>query len=433
MSLRIDAATVVDPAPEGPLVREDVCIFVEEEHVTEISEDPPEADRRIDAAGGLVLPGLVNAHGHAPMTLLRGYADDLELAPWLEDHIWPVEAHLERPHVLAGARLAVAEMIEAGITAFADMYLFADAVAQAAQEANLACLAGASIVDVQTAEGTTEDQLTNARELIETYPPAEGRVRASLAPHAVYTCGPQTLQTVAEIARATGARIQVHAAETRSEVYETESEHGRRPVAHLDEHGCLTASTILAHCGWITKQEAQRIGQAGASVAHCPTANQKLATGGTTPLPELIEAGACVALGTDGPASNNRIDVLQEAKRAALLQKHHRWQAELIPAEHALAMATREGARALGFEKAGRVKEGAWADLVVLDVDRAHLQPVHDLVSQAIYAVRAGDVRTTIAAGEILYHEGEHHVLDVDGIIQEACKAAGALVEQSGG
>jgi 5-methylthioadenosine/S-adenosylhomocysteine deaminase len=431
VSLRIDGATVVDPAPESPRVREDVSIHVDEGCVRSIGDARPEAERVLSADGDLVLPGLVNAHGHAPMTLLRGYADDLGLERWLEQAVWPVEAHLEREHVLAGARLAVAEMLAAGVTGFADMYLFEDAVAQAADEAGLACLAGASIVDQPTAEGRPEEVMANAEALLADHDPTQGRVRGSLAPHAVYTCGPETLATVADLAETHEARIQVHVAETMGEVYEAEADHGRRPVAHLDEHGCLTEHAIFAHCGWMTRAEGRQVAEAGASVAHCPTANQKLATGGTTPVPELVEAGAAVAVGTDGPASNNRIDVLQEAKRAALLHKHHRWRADVVPAEQALAMATREAAFALGFEQAGRVREGAWADLAVIDVDQPHLRPMHDPVSQVVYAARGGDVRATIVDGQLAYEEGRYPGLDVEAVVDEAERAAADLVSKA--
>lgn len=431
MSLRIDDATILDPAPAGTRVREGVNVFVEDGRIQAIGDERPSADRVLSADGDLLLPGLVNAHGHAPMTLLRGLAEDRPLQAWLEEAIWPIEAHLTREHVLAGARLACAEMLEHGITGFADMYLFEDAVAQAADEAGMACLAGASITDARTAEGGPEEVIANARDLLDAHPPGEGRVRASLAPHAVYTCGPATLERVAAIAAETGARIQTHLAETMGEVYGTEATRGERPLAHLAAHGCLTEATVLAHAGWMTRAEAGRVAEAGASVAHCPTANQKLATGGTTPVPELLAAGATVALGTDGPASNNRIDVLQEAKRGALLHRHHRWQADVLPAEQVLAMATRAGAQALGFDEAGRVQEGAWADLVVINTDQPHLQPMHDPVSQAVYAAHAGDVRATIVGGEVAYEEGEHRRLDVEAITDEARRAADELVAQA--
>lgn len=437
MSLRVDQATVLDPAPDGVRILDEVNVHLEQGRVRSVGDERPTADRVLDADGDLLLPGLANAHGHAPMTLLRGLADDRELQAWLRETVWPIEAHLTREHVLAGARLACLEMLAHGITCFADMYLFEDAVAQAAEEAGLACLAGASVTDQVTAEGTPEEVFANAEALFETHPPGEGRVRASLAPHAVYTCGPDTLERVAELARERGARIQTHVAETMAEVYEAEADHGHRPLGHLDEHGCLREGTVLAHGGWMTREEARRVAEAGASLAHCPTANEKLATGGTTPVPELLEAGATLALGTDGPASNNRIDVLQEAHRAALVHKQARWDASVLPAEQVLAMATREGALALGFEQAGRVAEGAWADLALVGTDRASLQPMHDPVSQAVYAARGGDVRATIVAGELAYLEGEHLALDADTVISDARAAADELLaaarEASGG
>lgn len=433
MSLRIDQATVLDPAPDGMRVLDGTNVHLEQGRIRSIGDERPSADRVLDAAGDLLVPGLVNAHGHAPMTLLRGIADDRELDSWLREAIWPIEAHLTREHVLAGARLACAEALAHGVTCFADMYLFEEAVAQAAEEAGLACLAGASITDATTAEGDPAEVFANAETLLEAYPPGEGRIRGCLAPHAVYTCGPETLERVAELAEATGARIQTHVAETMDEVYDTEAEHGHRPVAHLDEHGCLTEATVLAHGGWLTREEARRIAEAGASLAHCPTANEKLATGGIAPIPELLDAGATVALGTDGPASNNRIDVLQEAHRAALVHKQARWDAGLLPAEKMLATATRGGALALGFAKAGRVREGAWADLALIGTGSPGMQPVHDPVSQAVYAARGDDVRATIVAGELAYLEGEHRTLDVDAVIEEAQAAAADLVAKAEG
>jgi 5-methylthioadenosine/S-adenosylhomocysteine deaminase len=432
VSLLVEHATVLDPAPEGLLVHEDTNVRIDDGRIQAVGSTARGADRVLDADGDLLLPGLVNAHGHAPMTLLRGVAEDRPLQAWLEEAVWPIETHLEPEHVLAGARLACAEMIEHGITAFADMYLFEDAVAQAADETGLACLAGASITDAVTAEGGPEEVLAHARELLDEHPPGEGRVRGSLAPHAVYTCGPDTLERVAAIADDEGARIQTHLAETMSEVYTTEDEHGQRPLAHLDEHGCLREGTILAHGGWMTRAEARRIGDADAVLAHCPTANEKLATGGVAPVPELLDADAGVAFGTDGPASNNRIDVLQEAKRAALLHKHHRWDAEQLPAEQVLAMASRGGAEALGFEQAGRVTEGAWADLALVSTEAAHMQPVHDPVAQVLHAAHAGDVRATIVDGELAYHEGKHVAMDVDAIVDEAEEAAEHLVAAAG-
>jgi 5-methylthioadenosine/S-adenosylhomocysteine deaminase len=430
VSLRVDDVTVLDPAPEGPRVLEDVQVRVADGRVEQVGAGLPGADRVVDGEGGLLVPGLVNAHAHVAMTLLRGYAEDLPLERWLRDRVWPIEAHLTPERVLAGARLGCMEMLASGVTAFADMYLFEGQVARAAREAGVACLAGANVADADTAEGPGEEAVDRAEAFLDEHPPeADGRVRGSLAPHSAYTCSGETLEACAELADRTGARLQTHVAETRREVYTVEADTGRRPLAQLDAAGCLREGTILAHGGWLTKGEARRIGEAGAGLAHCPTSNMKLATGGRAPVPELREAGAPVGLGTDGPASNGRLDVLQEAKRAALVHKDHRRQADLLPAGEALRLATREGALALGFDGLGRVAEGYSADLALVDVDRPHLQPVHDPVAQAVHAARAGDVRLTVADGELVYEEGAWPALDAEAIVEDARQAARELVQ----
>ncbi len=434
MSLRVDDVTTIDPHPDGPRVREGVSVRVEDGRIEAIGTGLPEADRVVDGEDGIVVPGFVNAHGHAAMTLFRGYADDLTLHDWLRERIWPAEAHLTPDAVRAGTRLGIAEMLAAGVTGFADMYLFEDAGADAARQAGIRCLAGASVVDFETPEGPAEAALDRVEAFLDDVPPdGDGLVRGSIAPHATYTVSGETLAACADIAQAHDARLQTHAAETRHEVYQVEQDTGRRPVDQLAEHGCLTERSLVAHCGWITKQAARTIAEAGASVVHCPTANMKLATGGYAPIPELVDAGATVALGTDGPASNNTLDPFQEAKRAALLHKHHRWDAEVLPAGEVFAMATRHAASACGFEASGRLAEGHAADLALIDARAPHMAPMHDPVSQVVYAARPADVRTTIVDGEIVYHEGEHATLDVDAVRVEAQREATRLVEAAGG
>lgn len=433
MSLRLEDVTLVDPAPEGPRVIEATSVRVADGRIEETGAGLPGADVEIDGQGGLLVPGLVNAHTHCAMTLLRGWADDLSLEAWLRDRIWPAEAHLTPEAVRAGSLLGIAEAHAAGITGMADMYLFEDAVAEAAHAARMRLLAGASIVDFETPEDPADEALDRAEELLEAYPPdGDGLVSASVAPHSTYTCSGETLAACAELADEHEARLQTHASETRREVYRVEQETGNRPVAQLAEHGALTERTLVAHCGWVTKEEAREIADAGASAIHCPTANMKLATGGYAPVPELVEAGARVGLGTDGPASNNTIDLLQEAKRAALVHKHHRWEAEILPAEQVLAMATRIPAHACGFEGSGRLVEGARADLALVDTSGAHMAPMHDPVSQLVYAAGPGDVRSTVVDGELVYHDGEHRTLDLAEVRREAEAEAGRLVDAAG-
>ncbi len=420
MSLRLDHATVIDPAPGGPRVLDSATVLIEQGTITSIGAGRVEADHVIDAPGCIVTPGFVNAHTHAAMTLFRGYADDLPLEAWLHDRIWPAEARITPEAVRAGTQLAIAEMLAAGTTAFADMYLFEHAVAEAASQAGIRCLAGASVVDFDTPEGPGDRSIERAAGFLDDWTGRDALVQASIAPHATYTCSAETLQACAELAESHDVPLQTHCSETRHEVYRVEQETGRRPVAQLAENGCLTERSMLAHCGWITKDEVRAVARADATIVHNPTANMKLATGGYLPLPECIHEGVPVALGSDGPASNNTLDPFQEMKRAALLHDHHRWQAGAVPASQALAMATRIGAEALGIEGGGRLTEGAPADLCVIDATRPHMAPMHDPVSQVVYAARAGDVRATIVAGEVLYEEGSYATLDLEAVLADA-------------
>lgn len=431
MSLRLDRATVLDPAPEGVRVLREASVHIEDGRITSVGSDRPEAERVFDVRGDLVLPGLVNAHTHVAMTLLRGHADELPLERWLETRIWPAEARLDADLVGAGARLGIAEMLAGGVTAFADMYFFEDAAAKAAEAAGMRCLAGFALVDFGTPELAPEEQPKACEAFLARYPSDAPLVRGSVAPHATYTCGPETLARAAELSKRFDARLQVHCNETRHEVYSVEERTGRRPLAQLAEHGCLDERTLLAHCGWTTKDEVRRIAASGATVTHNPVANMKLATGGYAPVPELLAAGARVALGTDGPASNNRLDLFETMKLTSILHKHHRWQADAMPAGQVLAMATREGAHALSFTDAGRVTEGAAADLCVVNLSAPHAHPLHDPVSQAVYALSAGDVRLTIVAGRILYEEGRFTSLELDAVVREADEAAARLTAPS--
>ncbi len=387
-----------------------------------------DADRVVDARGKAVVPGLVNAHTHVAMTLLRGYGDDMELEPWLEERIWPAEGKLTAERTVAGARLGMAEMLATGTTTFADMYFFEQELAEAVDAAGMRGVCGTSFLDHPTPELDPEEQVPHARDFLEAWRD-HPRVHASLAPHATYTCGPDTLEAVAELAREfPEAPIQTHCSETRTEVYNVEEEHGRRPVAQLAEHDLLTERTVLAHCGWITKAEARTIAEAGASVAHCPVANMKLATGGYTPLPELAEAGATVALGTDGPASNNTLDLLDTVKMVALVHKHHRWDATVVPAQEALDHATRGGAAALGLgDQVGSLEEGKRGDLMLVDLQGPGLQPMHDVVSHLVYAATGRDVTHTVVDGEVLYEDGAYATLDLDSVRAEAREAAEAI------
>lgn len=400
-------------------------LLIEDGLVAEVGGDlRGDADMVIDASGDIVMPGLVNAHTHAAMTLLRGLGDDLPLEEWLRERIWPAEARLSREDVEAGTDLALLEMARTGTTAFNDMYFFADATAEAAARAGVRACVSATMIDFDTPEMPRSHQAGYAREFARRWR-GHALVTPMIGPHATYSCGAETLDEVRAIASEERVRVHTHCSETRGEVQDVLQKHRARPVDVLRRHGLLEGA-VLAHCGWVTKEEVRAMAAAGAHAAHCPVSNMKLATGGTMPMMEMLEAGVNVALGTDGAASNNSLDVLETAKFASLVQKQHRWDARAGDAQRILDMATLGGARALGLPADGLVP-GAPADVILVSTDEPHFAPLHEPVSAMVYAARGSDVRGTIVAGEIVYLEGDFATLDARAVVARAVDAAASL------
>ncbi len=383
-----------------------------------------DADEVVDAAGDVLLPGLVNAHTHAAMTLFRGLGDDLPLEEWLRSRIWPAERHLTRDEVEAGTDLALLEMVRTGTTAFNDMYFFADATAQAAARAGLRARVGATLIDFDTPELKVDQQEPFARSFHKRWA-GHPLVRPTLSPHATYSCSHATLERVRELREELGTFVHTHCSETRFEVQDVAAKMGARPVEVLRRHDLLRGS-VLAHCGWVTKEEIRHMAEAGAHAAHCPVSNLKLATGGVMPMEEMRAAGVNVALGTDGAASNNSLDLLETTKFAALLQKNHRWDARAAPAQAVVDQATLGGARALRLPADGLVA-GAPADLVLVSTKAPHLRPLHDPVSALVYGAHGSDVRMTVVAGQVLWLDGAFRTLDERSIVARADRAAEAL------
>ncbi len=436
-SLVVENATIVTQDATRRIVKGSVR--VEDGVITHVGDAPRTADEVLDGAGCVLAPGFVNAHTHSPMTLLRGVGDDLPLMEWLETRIWPLEGRLTADDVAAGSDLACLEMIAGGTTTFSDMYFFPDETARAVTRAGLRAWVGVPFLDFPMPGLTPADAPDFARRFFKTWATKE-RVTPVLAPHATYTCGPETLARIAELRAdlddgSGHARplVHTHVAETRNEVYDVEKTHGKRPLAQLEAHGLVDDRSVLAHCGWITKDEARRIGHAGAAVAHCPVSNLKLATGGTMPLPELDDAGAVVALGTDGAASNNTLDMVESMKFAALVHKQHRWDATIAPAQRVLDLATLGGARALGAAaEIGSIEVGKRADFALFDFKKPHLTPMTDVVSHLVYAAGARDVRATVVDGQVVYVDGVHRTLDARRVMARADSAATRLREAGG-
>jgi len=365
-----------------------------------------EADFIIDGEGALAIPGLVNTHTHAAMSLLRGYADDMILQDWLAQKIWPLEAHLTPDDVYWGTRLACLEMIRSGTTAFNDMYFMMDRAAKAVDEAGIRAVLSYGFIDLFDAAKreneckATENLAAHIRSL------NNPRIKAAVGPHAPYTVSPEGLKWCADFAQEQKIGIHIHLSETEKEVTDCVAQHGKRPAAHLDACGILTPHTVAAHCCWLDAAECRLLGERGVSASHNPSSNMKLATHRAMPYPELLAAGANPCLGTDGCASNNNLDMFEEAKTAALLQKFFWNNPTILPAHEALAMATANGAKALGFPT-GKLAVGAPADIVLVSTAAACNTPLHSATSNLIYACNGGTVETTICNGRVLMLDRE--------------------------
>ena len=388
-------------------------------------------DDRLDATDGLVIPGLVNAHTHAAMTLFRGAADDKPLDAWLREDIWPVEAALEPADVRVGTRLGLAEMIRSGTTAFADMYFQMGAVADAVAAAGLRARLGRGCLSVGKDETAAhrdfEDSIAFATKYDDV---ADGRIQTMVAPHSLTTVDEAFFREYEPQTRAAGLPIHFHANETTAEVDPIVEEYGQRPLAYADELGLLENAHI-AHGVHVDDREIGLLAERDTPVAHCPASNMKLASG-MAPVAELRAAGVTVALGTDGAGSNNDLDMFDEMRDAAMVGKLAADDASAVPAPAVVEMATAGGAAALGIDS-GRVEAGANADLAVIDLAAPHLTPQHDLVSHLVYAARGSDVRHTVCDGQVLMRDRALLTIDEQRIRAEASERAAALFARADG
>ncbi len=382
---------------------------------------PPgwQADQVIDCSDKLTVPGFVNAHTHAAMTLLRSYADDMALMDWLQQKVWPAEANLTGDDVYWGTQLAIAEMLASGTTAFADMYFFMDRAAQACAETGIRASLSRGLI---AAEAPAEDQrLRENEQLFLDYHGAEnGRITVMLGPHAPYTCPPDCMKKVVALSEKIGAEIHVHLAETQWEVDQSQKKYGKSPVALLDELGVFERGTLAAHCVWVSPQDIEILAAKKVRVVHNPSSNLKLASG-AAPVTAMLEAGVIVGLGTDGATSNNNLDMLEEVRLASFLQKLNRMDPTVLPARQVLSLSTQGGAAALGqADSLGRIEVGCKADLAVFDMTAPHWCPRHDLASMLAYSANSTDVLYTLVDGRILYSKGEFKTLDIERVKAEA-------------
>ena len=382
-----------------------------------------EPSRTIDARGGLIMPGLVNAHTHAPMSLFRGLADDLPLNAWLEDYIFPAEGKwVDEEFVYWGTLLACAEMIRSGTTTFADGYFFEDRVAQAVSQSGMRALLAEGILDFPTPDSPSPSKsLIKIEDFIRIYSDMT-LIHPALFAHSTYSCSPELLKNCRDVAERFGVPLIIHLSETQSEVEEVSKRYGRRPVDHLENLGLLSPNLIACHCVWLTDAEMDLLARRGVRVVHNPESNMKLAAG-VAPVPDLLARKVAVGLGTDGCASNNNLDLFQEMDSAAKLHKVHRLDPTVMPANVVLEMATLGGARVLGMEKEiGSLEVGKKADVIILELNRPHLQPVYNLPSHLVYSATGADVRDVIIDGKLVMENRKLLTLDEELILQKAAE-----------
>ncbi|MFH0906688.1 MAG: amidohydrolase [bacterium] len=362
------------------------------------------ANKIIDGKNKIVMPGLINAHTHLAMTLLRGYADDLSLEDWWFKYIYPKEMKFGKKEVYWGSLLAMIEMIKTGTTCFKDFYYYEDEVDKAAQKIGMRGILGCAILDAPTFYSKTSDSaLEKVKEIIKNKTYKETSV--ALSPHMFQTASLKTYQKCKKIANENNLLLSSHISETKSEVDYSLKNYKQRPIEVLNKYGILDNNTILAHCCWLNKNEIRILSESGASAVHCPVSNMKLADG-FMPLLEMIKLGVNVGLGTDSPSSNNNLDMFEEMKMTALIHKGNNLDPTIISAQRVLDMATINGAIALNMEKQiGSLEIDKKADIIIIDFEQSHLIPVYNPVSHLIYSARGSDVETVIINGKIIMED----------------------------
>lgn len=402
-------------------------IVIDNGIITKVAESTDEtADNVIDAKGGVVMPGLVNTHTHAGMTLFRGYADDLALSDWLENHIWPAEAQLTDNDLYVCTKLACLEMIRSGTTAFVDMYIHVDSVARAVEESGMRAALSYGMISIGDSARARSELKEGRRFVREWNGRADGRITTMYGPHAPHTCSREFLGLIREYAFEDNAKIHIHILETEDELNEMKKTYGMCSVNMLDELGFLNNDIIAAHCVWLSDGDIDILNKSGVNVSHNPVSNMKLASG-ISPVPKMLARGVNVSLGTDGCASNNNLDMFEEMKTAALLHKVNTADPTVLPARQVLEMATINGARAMGINS-GMLKVGCMADVIIIDMNKPHLTPVYDVASHLVYSASGGDVRTTIVNGNILMDDYRILVMDEQKVMDEVRSAADELI-----
>lgn len=387
--------------------------------------DGLEYDKLIDGSEKLAMPGLVNAHTHVGMSLLRNYADDVPLFEWLSEKIWPVEDKMTEEDIYWGSLLSMIEMIESGATSFCDMYVSMDKVGQAAEEIGMRAV---------LTRGMTEnpnDPMKSINETRDLYKEwnnkADGTITVMVAPHSPYTCGTEFLSTCVDLAKELDTGIHIHLSETKGEVEDSIKEFGVTPIKRMDDIGMFDVHTIAAHCVHVDENDIKIMKDKNVYPVNNPGSNLKLASG-FAPVDEMLNKGIKVALGTDGSSSNNNLNMFEEVNLAAVLNKAVNLDAESVSAFEALQMATVNGAEALNLKDVGTLEVGKKADLILIDLDKTHLYPKHNLISALAYSVQGSDVDTVIINGKIVMENRKFKTVDVKKVKEMVEKTAKDLI-----
>jgi 5-methylthioadenosine/S-adenosylhomocysteine deaminase len=378
------------------------------------------AKRVIDAQGGIIMPGLVNGHTHAAMTLFRGLADDLPLMEWLNNYIFPAESKIDSGFVYTGTLLACAEMILSGTTTFCDMYLFEGDAVNACREAGMRSLMGEVLYDFNSPNyGSLENGFRYTEWLISRWQD-DPVISIAVEPHSLFTCSPKLLLEANELALRHQAPLIIHLAETEDESKYVEKTFGKRPVDHLNELGILGPHLIACHCVHLNSEEIKLLSDKGVRVIHNPESNMKLSSG-IAPVNEMILSGIKVGIGTDGCASNNDLDLMSEMDTAAKLHKIKTMEPTAMDALTVLKMATIEGAKALGMDnRIGSLEVGKKADLIIIDINKPHLTPMYNPYSHIVYSARGSDVVHSIINGRLVMYERELLTIDIQSLMEKA-------------
>ncbi|MFR9620227.1 MAG: amidohydrolase [Rikenellaceae bacterium] len=406
------------------VVNNTIALVTSETSKIELFKEQHPECRTIDCQGNVVMPGLINTHCHVSMTILRGYADDMALMEWLNNHVWPFEAQMTPDQMKLGAELGIVEMLQGGTTSFVDMYWNEHRIAEAVAQLGIRAMLGCSIIDHKI--DIAEQDVLSAIEATRDNP----RAKVSVAPHAAYTCSPETLKLCVDLAQQHDLHFMSHIAETLDEEKIIRDRYNCTPVEHFQSLGALNQKMIAAHTIHLSESDINILKEHNVTIAHNPQSNMKLASG-IAPIVEMHKAGVTCTIGTDGASSNNDLDMWEELRTCALLQKVDNFDPCALPAYEVLKMATVNAAAAMGQSgKLGIIEEGALADIIVVDMQKPHLQPIHNTVSNLVYSAKASDVMMTIVDGEILVEGGRVVNVDYKELFTRIKTATDSIIEQ---